>query len=150
MSERVNLSKQDPAAYQALLAMNKVAGESAAAAGLDPLLVELVKIRASQINGCSFCLRMHTRDAIKHGETADRLSVVPAWRESEYFSSEERAALELAESVTLVADGQVPDEVYERVAAALSPAQISAVGWLTMAINVFNRVAVTSRYHVGP
>ncbi len=149
MSERVNLSKQDPAAYQALLAMNKAAGESAAAAGLDPLLVELVKIRVSQINGCSFCLRMHTRDAIKHGETADRLSVVPAWRESEYFSSEERAALELAESVTLVADGQVPDEVYERVAAALSPAQISAVGWLTMAINTFNRVAVTSRYHVG-
>ena len=93
---------------------------------------------------------MHTRDAIKHGETADRLSVVPAWRESEYFSSEERAALELAESVALVADGQVPDEVYERVAAALSPAQISAVGWLTMAINAFNRVAVTSRYHVGP
>ena len=130
--------------------MNKTAGASATAAGLTPLLVELVKIRASQLNGCSFCLRMHTHDAVGHGETADRLAVLPAWRDSDYFSAQERAALELAESMTLVADGQVPDAVYERVAAVLTPAQISAVGWLTVVINAFNRVAVASRYHVGP
>lgn len=129
--------------------LSRLAEESARAAGLDPLLVELVRIRASQINGCSFCLRMHTRDALRKGESADRLAVLPAWRETGYFSREERAALSLAEAVTLVADGQVGDDVYDAAADVLSPAQLAAVAWLTTVINAFNRVAVTSRYPVS-
>lgn len=150
MSERVNISKQDPAVYQALLHMNTAASQSAAAANLDQQLIELVRIRASQINGCSFCLRMHTRDALNNGESTDRLAVLPVWRESGYFSGQERAALELTESLTRVSDGQVPDELYDRIGQVLDAAQVSAVAWLATVINTFNRVAIFSRYPVGP
>lgn len=150
MSTRVNISKQDPAVYQGLLAMNTAANDSAAAAGLSPVLVELIRIRASQLNGCTFCLRMHTRDAIKNGETTDRLAVLPAWRDCDYFTAQEQAALELAESMTNIGQGQVPDELYARVDQALDSAQISAVAWVTAVINAFNRVAITSRYPVRP
>ncbi|MFF5790937.1 carboxymuconolactone decarboxylase family protein [Paeniglutamicibacter sp. NPDC012692] len=150
MDTRVNLSKSDPAAYAALLAMNKAASEAAQAADLDPKLCELIKIRASQLNGCSYCLRMHTRDALKLGESSDRLAVLPAWRESEYFSAVERAALALSESITLVSVDQVPRDTYTMAASVLTDAQVSAVAWLSAAINMFNRVAITSRYPVTP
>lgn len=84
-------------AYKAMLRMDGEAAKAVAAAGLDPLLAELVKIRVSQLNGCAFCLRMHTRDALQMGETTDRLSVVAAWWESQYFTGQEQAALGLAE-----------------------------------------------------
>ncbi|WP_312855731.1 carboxymuconolactone decarboxylase family protein [Paeniglutamicibacter cryotolerans] len=144
----MNLSKQTPDAYQGLLAMSKAAGDAAAEAGLDARLCELVKIRASQINGCAFCLRLHVRDALRHGETGDRLAVLPAWRETGYFTDQECAALELAEAITLVSDGPLSDEVYGRVSAVLDAAQLSAVGWMTASINAFNRIAVASRYDV--
>ncbi|MFD1503253.1 carboxymuconolactone decarboxylase family protein, partial [Streptosporangium lutulentum] len=107
--QRVNAGKQHPASYKALFALSATAEESAAAAGLDPLLVELVKIRTSQINGCAFCLRMHTRDALKKGESTDRLAVLPAWAETDYFSEIERGALRLAEAIARVSDGHVSD-----------------------------------------
>jgi AhpD family alkylhydroperoxidase len=91
-TQRVNVGKHHPAAYKALLAMSAEVENSAAAAGLDPLLVELLKIRASQINGCAFCLRMHTCDALKRGENPDRIAVLPAWDEAGYFSETDRAA----------------------------------------------------------
>ncbi|WP_125610382.1 carboxymuconolactone decarboxylase family protein [Specibacter cremeus] len=150
MDDHVNISTQDPAAYQALLELNKAATASAVAAGIDILLVELVKIRASQLNGCAFCLRMHVRDALRHGETPDRLAVLPAWRESGYFSDKERAALELAEWATAVGSTRVEDEQYARLGDALSAAEFSAVAWLATVINAFNRVAVLSRYEVAP
>lgn len=150
MESRVNLSKSDPASYAALMAMNTSVSESALAAGLDAKLCELIKIRASQINGCSYCLRMHTRDALKLGESTDRLAVLSAWAESDYFSATERAALALSESITRVSEGQVPRDVYTMASAVLTDAQVSAVGWLTAAINVFNRIAITSRYPVKP
>ncbi|NEB80670.1 carboxymuconolactone decarboxylase family protein [Streptomyces sp. SID14478] len=145
---RVNISKQHPSSYKALIALSATAEEGAAAAGLDPLLLELVKLRTSQINGCAFCLRMHTRDALKKGENPDRLAVLAAWAETGYFTDTERAALRLAESITRIADGHVSDADYAAAATSLTEEQISAVAWLTTVMNAFNRVAVTSRYTV--
>ncbi|WP_188188448.1 carboxymuconolactone decarboxylase family protein [Nonomuraea sp. SYSU D8015] len=147
--QRVNIGKQHPASYKALIAWSTAAEEGAAAAGLDPLLVELVKIRTSQINGCAFCLRMHTRDALKKGENPDRLAVLPAWAETGYFSEMERAALRLTEAIARVSDGHVSDADYAAAAAVLSEDQVSAVAWLSTVMNAFNRVAITSRYTVA-
>ncbi|MFE9373111.1 carboxymuconolactone decarboxylase family protein [Streptomyces sp. NPDC006711] len=146
---RVIISKQHPASYKALIILSQEVEESAAAAGLGPLLIELPKIRASQINGCAFCLRMHTRDALKKGENPDRIAVLPGWEETGCFSETERAALRLTEAVTRVSDGHVSDEDYNAAAALLTEDQISAVSWLAILMNAFNRVAVTSRYPVN-
>lgn len=148
-SPRVDLGQQQPSTYQALIALSADAASHAVTAGLDPLLVELLRIRASQINGCTFCLRMHTRDALKKGENPDRIAVLPAWRETGYFSETDRAALGLAESITRVFDGHVSDDDYAAAAQALTDDQIAAVSWVVTVINAFNRVAVTSRYAVG-
>ncbi|TCK65823.1 AhpD family alkylhydroperoxidase [Curtobacterium sp. PhB136] len=147
---QVNVGKQQPKAYQALMQLNNTILESAAESGLDPRLIELVKIRASQLNGCAFCLKMHTNDAIQHGETADRLAVVAAWWESQYFTDQERAALQIAEEVTLLSDhGRLPSR---GVAAegTLTDKQVAAVTWITIVINSWNRVAVFSHYPVAP
>ncbi|MEU1541174.1 carboxymuconolactone decarboxylase family protein [Actinacidiphila glaucinigra] len=148
-TQRVNLGKQHPAAYKTLIALSSEVEEAAAAAGLDPLLVELLRIRTSQINGCAFCLRMHTGDALKKGENPDRIAVLPAWEETGYFSETDRAALRLTEAITLVPDGHVRDEDYDAAAAVLTADQISVVAWLATVMNAFNRVAITSRYSVG-
>ncbi|WP_137874811.1 carboxymuconolactone decarboxylase family protein [Rhodococcus sp. Q] len=142
----VNLSKQHPILYQQLVTLSSQADAAVADAGLDPLLAELVKIRVSQINGCAFCLRMHTRDALKKGETTDRLAMVAAWWESQYFSAPERAALALAEEVT---DLPVPAG-HDWDDGSLTDAQASAISWLAVAMNAWNRVAITSHYPVAP
>ncbi|MEU1599581.1 carboxymuconolactone decarboxylase family protein [Streptomyces sp. NPDC005708] len=146
--QRVNIGKQHPANYKTLIALSAAAEESAATSGLGRLLVELLKIRTSQINGCAFCLRMHTRDALKMGENPDRLAVLPGWEETGYFSETERAALRLTEAITHVSQGHVSDDAYEEAAAVLTEEQISAVAWLATVMNAFNRVAITSRYTV--
>ncbi|MFE3162462.1 carboxymuconolactone decarboxylase family protein [Streptomyces sp. NPDC059224] len=148
-TQRVNIGKQHPAAYKALFALSSEVQETVAAAGLDPLLVELLKIRTSQINGCAFCLRMHTRDALEKGENPDRIAVLPAWEETGYFSAADRAALRLTEAIAYVADGHVGDEDYDAASAVLTTDQVSAVAWLATVMNAFNRVAITSRYPVG-
>ncbi|MGA4508130.1 carboxymuconolactone decarboxylase family protein [Propionibacteriaceae bacterium G1746] len=142
----VNLSKQHPAVYSSVLAMSKAADDALAAAGLDPKLAELVKIRVSQLNGCAFCLRMHTRDSIAKGETTDRLAVVAAWWESQYFTDQERAALALAEDVTRL---PVPER-HEWDNGSLTDEQVSAISWLAIAMNAWNRIAIRSHYPVGP
>lgn len=142
----VDISTTHPAVYKRMVALDTAAGQAAKDAGLDPLLVELVKVRVSQLNGCAFCLRMHTRDAIALGETTDRLALVAAWWESQYFTDAEKAALALAEEVTelpVPVTGADADQV-------LSPEQVSAVTWLAIVMNAWNRVAVTSHYPVGP
>ncbi|MGK5740580.1 carboxymuconolactone decarboxylase family protein [Micromonospora sp. URMC 103] len=148
-AQRVNIGEQHPAAYKALIALSSEVEAAAAAAGLDPLLVELLRIRASQINGCAFCLRMHTRDALEKGELPERIAVLPAWAETDYFSATDRAALRLTEAVTRVPDGHVSDEDFAAAAAVLTADQVSAVAWLATVMNAFNRVAITSRYRVG-
>ncbi len=142
----VNLGTQHPANYRSLAALDQEVGIAIKEAGLDPLLAELVKIRVSQLNGCAFCLRMHTRDALAKGETTDRLAVVAAWWESQYFTPQEQAALALAEQVTSLTEPvrRSWDE------GALTPEQVSAVSWLAIVMNAWNRVAVTSHYPVGP
>ena len=145
MGHYIRLNQAVPAAYKTLLLLNDESSTAAGVAGLEPLLIELVKIRCSQINGCAFCLRMHIRDAISHGETQDRLAVLSAWRDTQYFTPEERHALAIAESTTLISERLTlpQDEV-----AALNDDQIAAVDWVAITINAFNRVAISSHYDV--
>ncbi|MDL9935742.1 carboxymuconolactone decarboxylase family protein [Gordonia sp. ABSL1-1] len=142
----VNLSKLHTPLYEKVVALSQAADQAMADAGLDPKLGELVKIRVSQINGCAFCLRMHTRDAIAGGESTDRLAVVVAWRESQYFSTQEQAALALAEDVTHL---PVPDR-HEWDNGALTDEQVSAISWLAIVMNSWNRIAIRSHYPVAP
>ena len=139
------LGKEHPDVYKAMVALDGQAETAFEAAGLDPLLGELVKVRVSQLNGCAFCLRMHTRDAIQRGETTDRLAVVAAWWESQYFTPQEQAALALAEDVT-----RLPVPARDRDLSALSDEQVSAVTWLVVVMNAWNRIAIASHYPVAP
>ncbi len=148
MTERVNLGKSAPALYQAVAELERLASEAVTQAGIAAGFSHLLRLRASQINQCAFCIRMHARDAQASGESGDRIAVLPAWRETDYFSPKERAQLALVEAITVVADGQVPDTVYEQAANALSKDEISAVEWLAVVINVWNRIAIASRYPV--
>ena len=118
MTDRVYLGKAVPALYNTVAEADKLAVQAALDAGWHKGFVHLLKLRASQINGCAFCLRMHARDALAAGDSADRLAVLPAWRETTYFSDKEGAALALLEAVTEIAEGQLPDEVYARAANA--------------------------------
>jgi AhpD family alkylhydroperoxidase len=146
ISERINLGTELPAAYRHLLAMHQSVTKAAADAGIDPKLIELVKVRASQLNGCAFCLDMHSRDARKVGETERRLFVLAAWRETELFDERERAALALTEAMTKLADlRDVPDEVYARAAKVFSEPELGIVAWAVTVINTFNRIGVFSR-----
>lgn len=150
MLPHANITKLVPGLYEAQLAADKAADAAAVAAGLDPLLVELVKMRASQLNGCAFCLRMHARDAIEKGETADRLAVVAAWWESQYFTAQEQAALALAEQVTRIGDLHTALAPAVDIEAALDEKQVAAVIAIAIAINTWNRIAVASHYPVAP
>ncbi|WP_407358987.1 carboxymuconolactone decarboxylase family protein [Microbacterium sp. LTA6] len=146
----VNIGKIYAAPYRAMLEFSAKAAEAGVDAGLSPLLVELVKVRASQLNGCAYCLRMHCADAVTHGETPERLAVLAAWWESQYFSAEEQAALQIIERVTMIGDhGRLADRGVD-VESILNEKQIAAVTWLAVAINSWNRIAVSSHYPVGP
>ena len=109
MKERFNLSKADPKAFDAMLNLEKYLAES----GLDKILFELIKTRASQINGCAYCINMHVRDAMKIGETSQRLFLLDAWRETTLFTEKERAVLALTEAMTLIANNPVSDAVFD-------------------------------------
>lgn len=143
MTQRIQLSTAVPGAYKALAALSAEVAAAAADAGVDKLLVELVKIRASQLNGCAFCLDMHTADAIAAGEDPRRIFLLDAWRETGLYTEQERAALELTEAMTRLSQtNDVPDDVYERATAAFTEAQYGAVAWTVLVINSWNRVAV--------
>jgi len=145
------LNRANPSAYQSLLVMGRAATTAAIDAGVDVKTIELIRTRASQLNGCAYCLRMHTRDAIAAGEDSDRLAVLSAWRETGYFTPMERSALAVTEAMTLVADLQSGRRAAdEDEFAALTDAQLSVVQWLVIAINAWNRVAIFSRYEVAP
>jgi AhpD family alkylhydroperoxidase len=115
---------------------------------LDPTLLELIQLRASQLNGCAYCLDMHTKDALANGERTERLAVLPAWRESTLFSEQERAALALTEAVTRIGDQHVPPEVEDRARAAFDEATYAAVVFAIVLINGWNRLAITG--HAEP
>jgi AhpD family alkylhydroperoxidase len=142
----MDIGKINPSAYKQMIKLDQEVSAALNAAQVAPLLIELVRIRVSQINGCAFCLRMHTRDALAKGETADRLAVLAAWWESQYFTAQERAALALAEQVTslTVPESRTWDD------GSMTQEQASAIAWLATAMNTWNRIAITSHYPVGP
>jgi len=141
---RVRLAKLSPDFYKAMLAL-----DDAAAAGLDKPLAELVRIRASQVNGCTYCINTHTKDARAAGETEQRLYLLSAWREAKrLYTDKEQAALALTEAVTLLTEGHVPDEVYEQAAAHFPAAELSQLIGQIVMINAWNRVGVATR--LGP
>jgi AhpD family alkylhydroperoxidase len=141
MKPRLNPYQAAPIAMKALANLEaQVAGS-----GLDAGLMELVKIRASQINGCAFCLHMHTRDARAGGESEERIYLLDAWRESPLYSACERAALAWTEAVTLVSQTHVPDAVYEEVRAHFEPEELVKLTLLITTINAWNRFAIGFR-----
>src|ERR1044072_6206284 len=127
--------KSDP--FQAMLSL----GKAVEASGLERSLLELVKVRGSQINGCAYCLDMHTKDARALGETEQRLYALSAWRETPFFSDRERAALEWTEAITRIAETHVPDDVYERVRQHFDERELVALTLAAVAINAWNRLA---------
>jgi AhpD family alkylhydroperoxidase len=141
MKPRLNPNKTAPDALKPLIALEASVQNS----GLEPLLIELVKTRASQINGCAYCLHMHTRDARAKGETEERLYLLDAWRESPLYSERERAALAWTEAVTLVAQTHVPDDVYEDARAQFNEEELVKLTLLVATINSWNRLGISFR-----
>jgi len=116
---------------------------------LEPSLLELVRLRASQINGCAYCIDMHTKDARKRGETEQRLYALTAWRETPFYTERERAALAWTEALTLIAETHAPDAVYEEVREHFDEAELAALTVAVIAINAWNRVAIGTRMVPG-
>jgi len=125
--------------------LDRAATKELDAAGIDPKLRELIRVRASQLNGCAYCIDMHTKDARAIGETEQRLYALPAWAETPYFTARERAALAFTESVTLVAGEHVPTRDYEAVAAEFNPSEVAALVSLIVTINAWNAISVATR-----
>jgi AhpD family alkylhydroperoxidase len=112
---------------------------------LEPGLLELVRARASQLNGCAYCVDMHTRDALEGGDDQRRLFALPVWRETPFFTERERAALALTEAATRLTDGPVSDEVYDAAAAQFSDEDLAGLIWVIAVINAWNRLGATAR-----
>ncbi|MFJ1601811.1 carboxymuconolactone decarboxylase family protein [Streptomyces sp. NPDC088253] len=147
-AQRIFIDKQNPKAYHALVQTSEAVRATAADAGLDRTVVELINLRVSQINGCAYCLNVHTRAALRAGETAQRLGVLAAWRDTELFTPAERAALALAEATTEPTDAAAQETAWVAARDAFTDDQISAVIWVAITINAFNRVSIMSKHPV--
>ena len=145
MTPRMNIFQTAPESTKALYAVEGAIEKS----GLDRGLLELVRLRASQINGCAFCIHMHATDAVKHGESDMRIHLLGAWRESPLFTDRERAALAWTEALTRVAKTGAPDADYERIKAHFDEKEIAFLTTAVAAINFWNRVNVTIRQVSG-
>lgn len=145
MAERIDSSKVNPGAYRAMFGLEKYVRES----GLELSLLDLVKVRASQINGCAYCLDMHWKDARARGESEQRLYSLDAWRETSYYTERERAALAWTEAVTLIAATHVPDELYEQVRQQFREEELVTLTLAVVAINGWNRLAISFRTEPG-
>ena len=145
MEPRINVAKVEPKAYQAMLGLETYIHQS----GLEKPLLELMKMRASQINGCAYCLDMHSKDARAAGETEQRLYGLNAWEESPFYTDRERAALAWTEAVTLVSQGHVPDEAFENVRKQFSEKEVVTLTMAIVAINGWNRLAISFRALAG-
>ncbi|MCO4255897.1 carboxymuconolactone decarboxylase family protein [Pseudarthrobacter cellobiosi] len=147
-TQHIYLDKQHPAVWCALNGLGLKVREAADAAGIDRKTIELLNVRISQINGCAFCLDMHVRDAVEAGERHQRLAVLPAWRETALFTDKERAALALAECITELPDHRARQREEGYARQHLSADEFSAVSWLVITLNAFNRVSITSHHPV--
>jgi len=145
MSVRIDQTKAAPGALRAMFGLEKYLAESS----IEAPLRELVKVRASQINGCAYCIDMHWKDARAAGETEQRLYGLSAWPEAPYYSARERAALEWAEALTLIAANHVPDELYERTRREFSEKELVDLTLAVVAINAWNRIAISFRAEPG-
>lgn len=145
MSERFDYAKAAPGALQAMLAVEQYVHGS----GLEASLLELIKTRASQLNGCAYCLDMHTKDALAGGESPQRLFLLSAWREAHCFTPRERAALAWTEAMTLVSQGNVPDEVYNEAIQHFTQSELVNLSMAIIAINGWNRLAIGFRKESG-
>lgn len=141
MQTRLDFYTADPAIMKVLIGVENQLAKGT----IDILTKELVRLRASQINGCAFCLDMHVTDALKEGESQRRLATVSAWRETPFFSDRERAALEWTESLTLVSQNHVPDSVWEAVRPHFTDAELMELTALITSINSWNRFAIAFR-----
>jgi AhpD family alkylhydroperoxidase len=141
MQPRIEYTKVAPGAMKAMRGLEDYLAEC----GLEPSLLDLVRTRASQINGCAYCLDMHTKDARARGESEQRLYELDAWRETPFYTERERAALAWTEAVTLIAKGHVPDAVYEEVRQHLSEEELVNLTLAVVAINGWNRFAISFR-----
>lgn len=148
MTKRINIGMEVPSMYKKLSSMEEELKELTLKAGINEGFVHLLKLKASQINKCAYCIRLHTKDALACKESIERISVIAAWEESDYFSSKEKACLSLVEAITLVSENQVPDKVYEKAKEVLTKEELIAVEWLSIVINSWNRLAISSRYIV--
>ncbi|MGO4547563.1 carboxymuconolactone decarboxylase family protein [Paenibacillus sp. 2TAB23] len=140
MTERTVIAKEIPAAYQAMFGLEKYLGTTS----ISKTLKELIKIRASQINGCAYCINMHTKEARELGETEQRIYALSAWRDTRFFSDAERAVLALTESITVITKEHVPDAVYEEVARHFDSKQIGEIIMAITTINAWNRIAIST------
>ena len=145
MQSRMEYPKVAPGVSQAMSQLERQVRES----GLEAPLLELVKTRASQINGCAFCLDMHTKDARARGESEQRLYALSAWRETPFYTDRERAALAWTEAVTLVSETHVPDDVYEQAREQFSEEELANLTLAIVAINGWNRFAISFRTAPG-
>ena len=141
---RLDFEKLATGVYQAVSHLDRATTKQLDQAGIDPMLRELIRIRASQLNGCAYCIDMHTKDARAIGESEQRLYALPAWRETPFFTVRERAALSFTETVTLLAQTHVPDAAFEEVAAAFDETEVAALLSLVMTINAWNTISVTT------
>jgi AhpD family alkylhydroperoxidase len=145
MEQRINGLKASPKAYQAMAAL----GHFVDSCGLERPLLELVRMRASQINGCAYCLDMHSKDARALGETEQRLYALNAWRETPFYTARERAALEWTEAITLISETHAPDDVYERAVKEFSPEEFANLTLAIATINSWNRLSMAFRIVPG-
>lgn len=144
MESRIDIQKVEPAAYQAMYGLEKYLSTSK----VNPIQLELIKMRASQINGCAFCLNMHSTDARKMGETEQRLYLLNAWRETNLFTDEEQAILALTEEVTLITN-HVSDATYQKAASLFDEQYLAQIIMAIVTINAWNRLAITAKIKVG-
>lgn len=140
-TKRINIKDLEPNAYQAMMTLENY-GKTCA---LDPLLKELLKMRASQINGCAYCLDMHTEDALKIGENPRRIFALSVWHESHLFSKKERILLQLTEEITKISENGVSDETYKKVISTFGEQTTAQIIMLIITINAWNRIAVSTR-----
>ena len=145
MKARIDLMHVAPGVIQAMLGLERQVRQ----AGFEHQLIDLVRMRASQINGCSYCLDMHSKDARAVGETEQRLYGLDAWREAPYYTDRERAALAWIEALTLIREGHVEDEVYEAARKVFSEAELVDLAMVAVAINGWNRLAIAFRAEAG-
>jgi AhpD family alkylhydroperoxidase len=141
MEPRLSLAELNSELYRRMAALSSAVEHC----GLERQLLELIKIRASQINGCAYCLDMHSKDSRAMGETEQRLYALNAWRETPFYTERERAALALTEAITLITDGHVPDAVYEEARRVFDEKEVGQLIWAAAVINTWNRLAISAR-----